>query len=183
MPAADGTLESAVTLLLADQAPELAAAHDELYPERVDERIPLSLTLLYPFAPPSALDEHRLQSLRDFCSARPRLVFELTHVAQWEAGAVYAVPEPDGPLRATMRELWRLFPEFPPYGEPGSDPPPHASLTLSGGDDPAATRARVEKRLEGLLPARFDVGEATLIEEHEPDRWRVRDAFPFAGAA
>ena len=47
----DGKLETAVTLFLSDQAPELARAHDELYPERVGEHIPLSLTLLYPFAP------------------------------------------------------------------------------------------------------------------------------------
>jgi hypothetical protein len=30
-----------VTLVLADQKPAPAAAHDELYPERVDEHIPL----------------------------------------------------------------------------------------------------------------------------------------------
>ena len=175
----EGRLETAVTLFLAEQAPELARAHDELYPMRVGEQIPLSLTLLYPFAPRDELDETHVEKLRSFFASRPPLSFAIARVAQWEeGGAVYGVPEPDGELRATMRALWRLFPEFPAYGG-ADDPPPHASLTLDGGDDAAATRARVESRLEGLLPVRFEVGEATLMEEYEPDVWRGIYTFPF----
>lgn len=163
--------------MLAGQSPALAAAHDELYPERIVEGIPLSLTLLYPFASPSEVEEHR-ETLRSFFAEYAPFDLELAGLAQWEeSGAVYAVPEPEEPLRGMMRALWRLFPQFPPYGEPGSDPPPHASLTYTGGDDRAATRARVEKRLEGLLPARFQISEIALMEEAEPDRWRLRETF------
>jgi hypothetical protein len=176
----DRQLQTAVTLILADQAPELAKAHDELYPERVDEHIPLSLTLLYPFAPRDQLDETHLQMLRDFFASRKPLVFDIARVAQWEGGgAVYGVPEPEQEVRATMRALWELFPEFPPYGRPGSDPPPHASLTLDGGDDPSTLEERVEKRLEGLLSAHFEIGEASLMEEYEPDRMRITHTFRF----
>jgi len=175
----DGKLETAVTLFLSDQAPELARAHDELYPERVGEHIPLSLTLLYPFAPRAELNESHLEKLREFFASRPPLAFDLSRVTQWESGgAVYGVPEPDQDLRATMRALWALFPEFPPYGGAG-DPPPHASLTLDGGADPATLQARVEKRLDGLLPAHFEMGEAVLMEEYEPDVWRAIHTFPF----
>ena len=52
-------LETFLTLVLADQHSELARAHDELYPERVPEGIPLSLTLLYPFAPPAEAEDGR----------------------------------------------------------------------------------------------------------------------------
>jgi hypothetical protein len=170
-------MDTAVTLFLADQAPELAKAHDELYPERISEKIPLSITLLYPFVPREELDEDQLRMLHQFFASRDSLSFDIARVAQWEDGsrAVYGVPEPEQALRSTMRALWELFPEFPPYGG-ADDPPPHASLTLSGGDD---TLARVEARLEGLLPAHFDVSEAVLMEEQEPDVWRVRETFPF----
>jgi hypothetical protein len=175
----DGELETAVTLILADAAPELAQAHDELYPERVGEQIPLSLTLLYPFAPRPSLNGDHLEALHEFFASRPPLAFELTRIAQWEGGgAVYGVPEPDEELWGMMRALWERFPEFPPYGVAG-DPPPHASLTLSGGDDPDATRARAEERLEGLLPARFEINQASLMEEYESDRWRVTHTFRF----
>ena len=170
-------MDTAVTLFLADQAPELAQAHDELYPERVPENIPLSITLLYPFAPREELDEDQLQMLRTFFASRHPLSFDIARVAQWVDGsrAVYGVPEPEQALRSTMRALWELFPEFPPYGG-ADDPPPHASLTLVGGD---ATLADVEARLEGILPAHFDVQEAVLMEEHDPDVWRVRETFRF----
>lgn len=113
-----------------------------------------------------------------FFAAREPFELVLARVEQWdEGGAVYLAPEPEEPLRGLMRALWRRFPQYPPYGEAGGDPPPHASLTLSGGDDRAATRARVERRLDGLLPARFHVAEATLMEEREPDRWRARGTF------
>jgi hypothetical protein len=176
----DGHFETGLTLFLAEQAPELARAHDELYPERISEQIPLSLTLLYPFAPRDEIDADQLDMLRDFFASRHSLSFDVNRVAQWEeGGAVYGVPEPDQQLRATMRALWELFPELPPYGG-ADDPPPHVSLTLSGGDDRDATRARVEERLDGLLPAHFEIHEAVLMEEYEPDVWRVLESFPFA---
>jgi hypothetical protein len=170
-------LDTYLTLVLADQNPALAAAHDELYSERVEEGIPLSVTLLYPFAPAPDVDRHR-ETLRSFFTSHPPFDFELAALAQWdESGAVYAVPKPEQPLRDLMRALWRLFPQFPPYGEVGGDPPPHASLTYTGGDDHAATRARVERRLEGFLPARFHISEVTLMEEIASDRWQARETF------
>jgi 2'-5' RNA ligase superfamily len=175
--AAGRKLETYLTLLLADQNPELAAAHDELYPERLPEGIPLSLTLLYPFAPAAEVEQHR-EALRSFFASHPPFDFELAELAQWdEGGAVYAVPLPEQPLRDIMRALWRLFPQFPPYREAGSDPPPHASLTFTGGEDREATRARVAERLDGLLPAPFHISEVALMEEVEIDRWRARETF------
>ena len=173
----DGELETYLTLALAEQNPALAAAHDEVYPERVPEQIPLSVTLLHPFAARAEVQLYREQ-LGSFFEAHPPFDLQLARLAQWaENGAVYAVPEPEQPLRDLMRALWRLFPQFPPYGEEGGDPPPHASLTYTGGDDRAATLARVEERLEGLLPATFHIAEVALMEETEPDRWSLRESF------
>jgi hypothetical protein len=170
-------VDTAVTLFIADQAPELAKAHDELYPERIPENIPLSITLLYPFATREELTDEHLQILRRFFASRRPLSFDIARVAQWPDGsrAVYGVPEPEEALRSTMRALWELFPEFPPYGG-ADDPPPHASLTLVGGD---TTLAEVGARLEGILPAHFDVHEAVLMEEDKPEVWRLRETFPF----
>jgi hypothetical protein len=45
-------LETSITLVLEHVDRELAEAHRELYPERIPEHIPFSLTLLYPWPPP-----------------------------------------------------------------------------------------------------------------------------------
>ena len=172
-------LQSAITLFLTGQ-PELEAAHAELYPERVDEHIPLSLTLLYPFAPPDEAERH-FGTLREFFAARPPLEFSLVRLAAFPGSGLYLVPEPDAELRAAMKALWALFPQYPPYGRPDTDPPPHASIGRFAADpDPDTLVARAEARLGPLLPAPFVAREATLMEMHEPDRWHVRTAFPFA---
>jgi 2'-5' RNA ligase len=169
-----------VTLVLADQNPALAAAHDELYPERVDEHIPLSLTLLYPWVPVESLTKADRESLQAFFVERRPFAFELARVAEFPGVVVYAVPEPDEELRATMRALWALFPDYPPYGEPGNDPPPHATLARLD-VPPPRTLDGVARRVESLLPAPFTASEATLMEEYEPDRWRIRETYPFGG--
>jgi hypothetical protein len=92
----------------------------------------------------------------------------------------YVVPEPDDELKAMMRGLWKLYPDCPPYGRPGSDPPPHATLTRYA--NPAnASFAEAKKRVEPLLPVHSRVTEATLQEEYELDRMRIRETFPFRG--
>jgi len=178
---ARGDLETAVTLFLTG-APELEAAHWELYPERVDEGIPLSITLLYPFVPRESLDEAHLDALTPFFRPRSPLEFDLARVDEFSGAVVYGVPEPEEELRTTMRALWAQFPEYPPYGRPGTDPPPHASLGRFAADpDPDTLRARVDERVGPLLPVSFVVREATLMEMFEPDRWQVRATFPFGG--
>ena len=123
------------------------------------------------------MDSHR-ETLRVFFAAYEPFELVLDRLEQWdEGGAVYAAPSPEEPLRGMMRALWRLFPQYPPYREEGIDPPPHASLTETGGEDREATRSRVEQRLAGLLPARIPIDEVALMEEFEPDRWRVRETF------
>ena len=80
-----------------------------------------------------------------------------------------------------MRALWARFAQYPPYGQAGSDPPPHCSLGRSAADpDPDTLFARAEARVGPLLPAHFVVREVTLMETYEPDRWRVRTTFPLA---
>lgn len=171
-------LETSITLVLEHCDPELSKAHLELYPERIPENIPFSLTLLYPWLPAAEVTEDDLDDLRAFFAARPPLEFELTHVTEFPGLVAYAVPEPDDELRATMRALWAKYPQCPPYRQPGSDPPPHATLTRYANPENASFE-QAKARVEPLLPARCIVTEATLQEEYEPDRMRIRATFTF----
>jgi hypothetical protein len=174
-------LQTSITLVLEQMDPELSRAHRELYPERIAEHIPFSLTLHYPWLPADEVTEAELARLRRFFVGRPRLEFQLTHVSEFPGVVAYAVPEPDEELRATMRALWAMYPEFPPYGEPGSDPPPHATLGRYEGPTPI-TLEQAKERVEPLLPVHGMINEATLQEEYEPNRLRIRETFPFAAA-
>ena len=172
-------LETALTLVLEHCDDELSSAHRELYPERIHENLPFSLTLLYPWLPAGEVDDERLDELRAFFTSRPILDFELVRVADMPGAVAYTMPEPDDELRATMRALWALYPECPPYRQPGSNPPPHATLARYAAEG-NVTFADARARVEPLLPVRCLVEEATLLEEHEPDRFRFRASFPFA---
>lgn len=167
-------------LVLADAAPALAEAHWETYPERVPEQIPLSLTLLYPFVPRESLTDTHLETLHAFFTPRRPLVFDLARLDEFPGAVIYAAPEPGDELRATMRALWALFPDYPPYGREDNDPPPHATLALLKGD-PAPIREAVAERVGNLLPAHCVVPETSLLEEYESDRWRILETFPFGG--
>jgi 2'-5' RNA ligase superfamily len=170
--------ETSITLDLEHVDPELSRAHRELYPERIPENIPFSLTLLYPWLPAAEVTDDELEELRSFFAARPPLEFELTHVTEFPGLVAYAAPEPDDELRSTMRALWAKYPQCPPYGRPGSDPAPHATLTRYANPE-NATFEQARERVEPLLPVRCVVTEATLQEEYEPDRMRIRATFPF----
>jgi hypothetical protein len=174
-------LETNVTLVLAHVSPELVEAHDELYPERVVEHIPLSLTLLYPWIPAADVTEADVEELRSFFAGRRPFEFELTRVDEFPGIVAYAVPEPDDELHALMRALWAKYPQCPPYGREGSEPPPHATLGRYEGPTPI-TLEQARARVEPLLPVRCPISEATLMEEYEVDRMRIRETFPLGGA-
>jgi hypothetical protein len=176
----DRPLETSITLDLEHVDAELAQAHRELYPERIPESIPFSITLLYPWLPAVEVTDADLERLREFFAARSPLEFDLTQVTEFPGVVAYAVPEPEDQLRATMRALWELYPECPPYGQPGLDPAPHATLTRYA-NPTNATFEQARERVEPLLPVHCVVTEATLQEEYALDRMRIRAMFPFGG--
>jgi 2'-5' RNA ligase superfamily len=175
---ADRPLETAITLILDHFDPELAAVHDELYPIRAVEGIPLSLTLLYPWIPAAEVTETDLEDLGRFFASRPPLEFDLVEVVEMPGKVVYARPEPEDQIRATMRALWAKYPGYPPYGEPGADPPPHCTLGRLYGED-AITLQHAIARAWPLLPVHCAVTEATVQEEYEIDRVRTLRTLPF----
>ena len=87
-----------MTLVLERADDELALAHRELYPERIPERIPLSLTLLYPWIPRDEATPADVEPLRAFFASHRPFSFDLVRVTEFPGIVAYAVPEPDGEL-------------------------------------------------------------------------------------
>ena len=174
----DRPLQTSITLDLEHCDAELTQAHRELYPERLPEAIPFSLTLHYPWVPAAEVTEGDLERVRSYLAERPTLEFDLVRVTEFPGIVAYVEPEPDDELRATMRGLWALYPNLPPYGRPGFDPAPHATLTRYANPENASFE-QAKARVEPLLPVHCVVTEAILQEEFELDRMRLRERFPF----
>jgi 2'-5' RNA ligase len=170
-------LRTAIVILLDDLAPEVAAARYELRQYGPNE-VELHVTLLFPFVPRERVDADVVGALRGFFADRPRPTFALARVTSFVEGTIYAAPEPAAPLVDLIEALAARFPETPPYGGAHDDVVPHATLAYPHGDE-VAVRGRVEQ----LLPAACAPDRASLIEEHEPFRWRELEPLPFAEAA
>ena len=169
-----------IVLLLDELAPDLAAARYELDPPAL-QRVPLHITLLFPWLPLAQLTGDDVERLRAFFAARPRPEFDLTRFEVFEEAVTYAAPEPAGPLLALIRDVAAAYPEHPPYeGEFALEAiVPHATLAPL----PGVGVDEVRRRVEGLLPVRCEPARASLIEEHEPNRFREREPLPFGAAA
>ena len=175
MPGLDGRLETAVVVLVEDE--ELAQAHRELHPEAARRRLPLHVTLLYPWVPVEGLRPHHLARLRLVVRRWRPFSFRLARLGEFP-GVAYAAAEPDGTLLRCIGELTAEFPETPPYGGEFERPVPHATLArLAPGRDAGEVAARVLP----LLPVEVRVERAALLEEARPDRWRLREAIPLVG--
>jgi 2'-5' RNA ligase len=178
---AEGELETAVVLVLSQFSPELTALHADYYPAAVARGIPLHLTLLSPFVPRRALTDSVIATLRTFFAERAPLSFELARIDAFP-DALYAAPEPPAELIDLIDELALAFPETPPYGGAFARPIPHATLAVP---TEGSEGEQVVKKLRGaaalLLPVRCEVRYASLLEEHEPERWTEGERFPLGG--
>jgi 2'-5' RNA ligase len=170
-------VETALVIVLED-AEAFEAIRRDYTPRSVARGIPFHITLLSPFAQREELSDELLEEVRSFFAAQPPFDFTLTRIAMWPRD-VYAVPEPDDAFRSCMTALHTLFPQWPPYGGIHADVVPHATL---GEDlDAESVYPDIELRARPHLPASYRADTATLLEEHEPDRWRVRESFRLRG--
>ena len=169
---------TALTIELENEAKDVAGARRELDPHE-HCRVPLHITLIYPFVRRRDVTSELLSGLQDFFGGRPGPTFDLARVEEFPGDIAYVAPEPDRPLIELIHELSDAYPETPPYGGRFDRIVPH--VTIAGFD--VADIGSVRARVAPLLPARCSPDRASLVEEYEPDRWREWHALPFAGAS
>jgi hypothetical protein len=173
-------LQTSITLVLEQMDPELSRAHRELYPERIAEHIPFSLTLHYPWLPADEVTEAELARLRRFFVGRPRLEFQLTRKRVPRRCGLRRAGARRGATRDDAGALGDV-PGVPSVWRAWVRPATHATLGRYEGPTPI-TLEQAKERVEPLLPVHCMINEATLQEEYEPDRLRIRETFPFAAA-
>ena len=130
--------------------------------------VPAHITILFPFADGSDVDEEALGEVLAPFSA---FDFQLDRVDRFDDGPVWLHPEPSAPFAALTHAVWRRFPEHPPYEGAFEVVVPH--LTVS--DTP--------REIEVELPISARAREVVLIEEGADGRWSPRRWFPLQGVA
>jgi hypothetical protein len=136
------------------------------------------ITLLGPFADRHDLTPGVLSELRRFFADVTPFTFTLTSVNRFPGGTVYLAPSPAAPFRQLTHELFRFFPEHPPYGGAFDEVVPHLSVPLP--DD--ETLEDLEREVGRLLPITAHAREAALYW-WEPGACGTVETFPFGTTA
>ncbi len=154
--------------------------------ERMDpsaaDGVPAHVTLIYPFLPPSELNDDVRRRVEEIVAAEPSFPFVLASVGRWP-DVVYLAPQPEDPFRRLTSALAAAFPEYPPYGGAFEDVIPH--LTVAS-DVPTEYHDAAEHALPAFLPIRDVAHEAWLIG-HTPEQpwhtlWRLPLGQPRPGS-
>jgi hypothetical protein len=136
------------------------------------------ITLLGPFADRADLTPGVLAELRRIFADVTPFGFRLTGLSVFPSGVVYLAPAPSAPFRQLTLELWRHFPEHPPYGGAFDDVVPHLTVPLA----PDEELADLERTLTPRLPFEAHAREAALYW-WEPGACETLETFPFGTTA
>ena len=146
--------------------------------------VPPHVTVLYPFAPASSIDDLVHSELEAHFSTFASFAAELTEVGRFDT-AVWLAPRPRSRFVDLLTATHARFPDFPPYGGEVAEPEPHLTVAelghdSDGGVEQVAELARLT--LEPQLPFRFTVGAVTLIEEQGDGHWRESRRYELGSA-
>ncbi len=176
-----GDWQSALLVAVPEAEPAVGE-HRARLDSSARDGVPAHLTVLYPFLPPSSIDDAVLASLRRLFAGFAPFDVTLDRVSWFGEDVVWLAPRDDGPFRALIGATRAAFPECPPYGNKHADVIPH--LTIGDRADPGALRAAAEA-VRGHLPVGARVIGVTLMAgpapgnlEVPPGQWRTLAAFP-----
>jgi hypothetical protein len=157
--------------------PRLERCSPELLPVDPDEPV-AHITLLDPFADLGEIDDGMVSELRSFFADVLPFAFRLTSICQFPDGPTYLSADPAGPFRQLTHELFKRFPECPPYGGAFDDVVPHLSVPIPEGEDVDKLRFELESR----LPISAHAREAALYWS-APGASHTLETFSFGTAA
>ena len=137
--------------------------------------IPAHITVLFPFAHPSYLDDEVILSLDSYFSKMKDFDFEFTSLAWFDDRVVYLEPNPDTDFRNMTRELLNSFPQYLPYGGKYDEPTPH--LTVGDGA-PIKLLQEAAEDIRRNLPIVVNAKFAWLMTGGMgPNSWSLRHEF------
>ena len=156
------------------EAEGFIARYRDRYDPSARRNVPAHVTILYPFMAPEGVDAEVRERLRAIAQSVPCFDYRMRRTQRFPV-ALYLDPEPAAPFARLTSEVFRIFPDFPPFEGKFETVVPH--VTVAHGDEPLLCEIDVELRiaLPGAgIPARCT--EVVLIE-NTSGRWEQLDVF------
>jgi hypothetical protein len=172
------TIETAIVVLM-PETEALVGPFRSLYDPAAKAGMAAHVTVVYPFAPPSALTPDRLQILAGLFSVVPAFQVAFAETRRWP-DVLYLDPEPAQPFKDLVALVTRHFPQYPPYGGTFAQVIPH--LTIAQMDDQrrlAGIETEFQRAAAGQLPIQTTVRSVTMMDNIS-GRWQARTHFDLA---
>jgi hypothetical protein len=168
---------SAVVVPVPEAEPRVGALRAALDPSAA-LGVPAHVTIMFPFVPPSDIDDGVLAALRNVFAAAPAFEVEFSTV-RWFSDVVWWAPEPAEPFVALTRAVSARFGMTPYEGGHGDAVTPH--LTIGHGAPIERMRA-AEAEVTAGPPVRAAVRSAVLMTgSRAPASWTTVAELPFGG--
>ncbi|WP_138757783.1 2'-5' RNA ligase family protein [Modestobacter altitudinis] len=172
--AEDSALSGLVVLV--PEAEPVIGRQRQLLDENASQGAPAHVTVLFPFAPPSALDESTLAAIGAAVASVPAFDPEFRRTAWFGDDVLWLAPEDPQPFRELTGRLHAAFPQHPPFEGRFPDAVPH--LTVGHRHSRPLLEA-AEREVLAELPVSGRATEVVLLARDAPgDRWAVRATFP-----
>ena len=140
--------------------------------------MPAHITLLYPFAPRTRIDQSTIDVLTDVFKSSNRFDFILSGVSWFDQHVLYMSPDPADPFAGLTTAIHNRFPEYPPYEGAFDTVIPHLTVAEN------ATRWRMRRaatRLEAAPPICANASEVHLMAvSSTTHRWVTLEVFHLA---
>ncbi|GAA2742640.1 2'-5' RNA ligase family protein [Terrabacter aerolatus] len=137
------------------------------------------VTALAPFLDRDALTQEAVDLVAEIARTTSPFTFALEIVSTFPNGIVHLLPDPAAPFAALTADLWRAFPQCPPYAGRFGDVVPH--LTLDALSD-TVTEASTRGLVDAHVPVRCRA-ERLDLAWYEPGACRILHSWPLGTTA
>lgn len=159
---------------------EVVGRHRRRLDPSIQDGMPAHITVLYPFAPASEVDESQIARLREVFRSILPFPFSLAGIGWFDNRVVYLKPVPEDRFREMTSTVAAHFPRYPPYDGNFADVVPH--LTIGEGAHPLRLR-HAARRVEVRLPVLARAVEVWLMTiGGDSARWTCSHIFTLGAA-
>jgi 2'-5' RNA ligase len=162
------------------EAERYIAQYRQRFDPSARRNVPAHVTILYPFMAPHRIDADVFSTLQSIAHSVPCFDYRMAQTRRFPV-ALYLAPEPDAPFSALTNEIFRTFPDYPPFEGKFASVVPH--VTVAHGDEPLLCEIEVELRIS-LPPGAGVAARCTelVLIENSSGRWETMHTFPLGGA-